>query len=488
MLQLVPCLLISFLLQDSAATGDDDAARVATLLGEAAALEAEDRLQDAEPLLREARDVALEAELATAAVDRALGRVLYAVGDPAEGLALLYQANQEDPEHLEGALHLIDALLSERDFAQSNGEPYSAESSLQQAEQVIAPHVEASPDDRGLKLRQARVLSRTLERKEEAVPLYMQLLRETPDEQPLHQEFVKAVGDAKKFEQALGFYQGLEMDRALGLWYRGEVYVARAHHNFNRYLDDDQALHDYHEAERLILESGRAKSEWFASAGENASYHRAWAGWVLLRGEKWQDAWDHFRSALGRLPGNSSAIEGLNNLGAKFNELGQLDDARELYRQLTYHAPDRADFWNNYGLMCRDTGKYEEAFSAYRRAMKLIPDDPRVINDAALILQYHLFRDIDQAEQWLLQARDLARSNWDLAQDDAVREDQLLVYGDSLVNLWRLFDAQGRMEEASAMRVEMREADPARPELPPLPPAATDEDEGEEEDDGRDPA
>ena len=41
---------------------------------------------------------------------------------------------------------------------------------------------------------------------------------------------------------------------------------------------------------------------------------------------------------------------------------------------------------------------YERSFVAYQRALALTPDDPQVLNDTALMLQYHLEREHDQVE------------------------------------------------------------------------------------------
>lgn len=51
---------------------------------------------------------------------------------------------------------------------------------------------------------------------------------------------------------------------------------------------------------------------------------------------------------------------------------------------------DSADAWNNYALMCRETQRYDTAWSAYESALAKEPDSPQLLNDAAVILHYHL--------------------------------------------------------------------------------------------------
>ena len=439
--------------------------RVAAMQAEAGEAESAGDLDRADELLAEAISLLQDADRPTAAVDLQYGRLLYWNGIAGEGRALLYRAANQRPGDAEIALALVDALVQDRDDAFGRGEFHVADAALAEATKALDPVRGVNEVEREIRLRTARILSRTAGEEASSVPMYMVLLREAPNDAELHREFVTVLPVAQSFEQALGFYQGLDMERGLRLWFLGEVHVARAHWLFQQQEDDEQALADYREAQKLIREAARFRADYFSAAVEYASYYEAWAGWVLLRLDRKDQAWEAFTAALGRFAGNTSAIGGLEQLGFLYYDNDQIDRAREIYRELCYWQPNNANHWNNYGLMCRDTGEYEEGFRAYKRAMELVPDDPRLVNDTALMLQYHLLRDLDLAEQWLLQARERSRELWQSASDPAVADEQLLVYGDSLVNLWRLYDQQGKMEEASAMRAELAEADPTRPEL-----------------------
>ncbi len=77
--------------------------------------------------------------------------------------------------------------------------------------------------------------------------------------------------------------------------------------------------------------------------------------------------------------------------------------------------PEEPRHWNNLGLFLRDEAErlelmpdqspnprtveklYERAYAAYSRALELMPDDPQLLNDTAVILHYHLDRDLDRA-------------------------------------------------------------------------------------------
>ena len=51
---------------------------------------------------------------------------------------------------------------------------------------------------------------------------------------------------------------------------------------------------------------------------------------------------------------------------------------------------DKPESWNNYALLYRETGKFQDSLEAYVHALELEPESPQLFNDAAVILQYHL--------------------------------------------------------------------------------------------------
>jgi tetratricopeptide (TPR) repeat protein len=76
---------------------------------------------------------------------------------------------------------------------------------------------------------------------------------------------------------------------------------------------------------------------------------------------------------------------------------GDAAASRDLNRCIAAVADD-VDAWNNFAFLCRETGKHEEAWSAYQRALELDPEDPQLLNDAAVILQYYLKKDLPKAK------------------------------------------------------------------------------------------
>ncbi len=58
--------------------------------------------------------------------------------------------------------------------------------------------------------------------------------------------------------------------------------------------------------------------------------------------------------------------------------------------------PPSADVWNNYGLACREANQNEDAYQAYTKALSYDANNPRLLNDTAVILHYYLHRDYDK--------------------------------------------------------------------------------------------
>ena len=87
--------------------------------------------------------------------------------------------------------------------------------------------------------------------------------------------------------------------------------------------------------------------------------------------------------------GDEQTVAAVTGLAATSFEAGRLADSRDLNRVLAY-ARQTADAWNNYAFRCRETRQYDESLRAYEEALRIEPDSPQLMNDAGVILQYHL--------------------------------------------------------------------------------------------------
>jgi tetratricopeptide (TPR) repeat protein len=439
---------------------------VARLLAAAADAQAAEDAAKAEELLR----LALDVDPTSTDVHVALGRHLYVNGQGAEGIGLLWRAVELDAKHVVAGQTLAEALLAEADYYVEQGDTSNADASVARADEQLA-RLDAEPEAQRLAFQslRVRVLMRVDGQGEAAFERAFALAKADPSDLERHALLVEAAGVGRGFDAALAWYDEGTQPTWQVEWFAAGCLAARATWNFNNYVDDEKAFDDYEAAEKRMQMAGRLRPDYFDAASERVSYYRSWSGWIRHREERLDEAFELFNSAWGRHPLNENAVSGMFWVAGKWYELGEMEKAREGYRVLCSLAPDRSEFWNNYGLICRDTGHYEESFRAYRKAMELLPDDPRIVNDCALILLYHLRRDLDQAELWLIRAEDLSRANLAAAEnegDEARVTEQRLILGDALVNLARLYGEQQKMAEAAEHWNELRALDSTRDELP----------------------
>jgi tetratricopeptide (TPR) repeat protein len=83
-------------------------------------------------------------------------------------------------------------------------------------------------------------------------------------------------------------------------------------------------------------------------------------------------------------------------------------EAYALLEPIVAADPQVADVWNNYGFVCRELLKHEDAYKAYDKALALDPNNPRLLNDLGVMLHYYLHRDYDRAEELYTKATEQA--------------------------------------------------------------------------------
>ena len=79
----------------------------------------------------------------------------------------------------------------------------------------------------------------------------------------------------------------------------------------------------------------------------------------------------------------------LSSLARRSYDAERPEPSRAINRVLAY-VINTAPHWNNYAFLCRQTGLFEDSLAAYQTALQLEPDSPQLLNDAGVILQYHL--------------------------------------------------------------------------------------------------
>jgi len=134
-------------------------------------------------------------------------------------------------------------------------------------------------------------------------------------------------------------------------------------------------------------------------------------------------------------------------------------------------VPDGHRYWNNLGLFLRDEAEareqrqrdmspeerkqvmdlYERSYAAYLKSLELAPDDPNYLNDTALMLHYHLDRDLDRARAWYVKGAERAKEELerkDLSSEmRALRELALTDNTNNLAKLDKLLEKRKKEKE-----------------------------------------
>ncbi|MBI1849825.1 MAG: tetratricopeptide repeat protein [Planctomycetes bacterium] len=114
----------------------------------------------------------------------------------------------------------------------------------------------------------------------------------------------------------------------------------------------------------------------------------------------------------------SPAIDSLSRLAIQMFGGGRQDEAIALVKEFAEREGDNPFLWSNLGLFYRDSGHYEESFAAYQKAAELAPNDGQILNDAGVVLDYHLDRPKEAVEYY---NRAIAASDHDETYGNLVR-------------------------------------------------------------------
>ena len=157
-----------------------------------------------------------------------------------------------------------------------------------------------------------------------------------------------------------------------------------------------------------------------------------------------------------------TAMNGLSKLGEKISALNQFGRAADVARAVVAVTPEDGLWWNNLGFLLREYGTqiengvypklgdkdeaarrvYEESWQAYQRAVEAVPDDARIVNDAALMQVYHVRDSLDEAEELLHRSIRLGESQLAEMEDNPPESKRFPIaqaVGDAYQNLGYLY-------------------------------------------------
>jgi len=263
-----------------------------------------------------------------------------------------------------------------------------------------------------------------------AAATYLEALRDHPEDSALHRTYID-LHLRQGIEERLGAVYdelGASGMNATLAWYTG--YVARLIGDLSlRERRHQDALAAYDQTARWMEVAATLNADFAYTSDQirhQAAVGKAWCAidareddlarerLLALLAEAPERR--HERDGLGR-----TALQALSALGVRAVQQNDFRSAAEDTKLVVEVAPDEGEWWNNLGFLLREYATqieggaypefedqkaaalsvYRESWKAYRRAAERIPEDVRVVNDAALIQVYHVRDELELAEQML---------------------------------------------------------------------------------------
>ena len=264
-----------------------------------------------------------------------------------------------------------------------------------------------------------------------------------------------------------------EQTGATATWFAGKAWFNRAQ---ELVVDDqlDAALDALKQAEQAFEAAKRANPDFERSSTQWQALCRGKRGTLLLNTDRegaLQSLLEAARISPDQLTQSLGAgytiKHGLLVVADKYYRDENLGKVVDVYRQAAEVAPTDSDFANNLGLMARDHGvalerdgkkdeankMYEMSYAAYTKAAELEPERIRLINDRALLLIYHLQRELDLAQKLLRQG--IAKGEQRLAEEPPTDEKALAELQESIGDCYQnlgVYYAAHTDDDAAAIR------------------------------------
>lgn len=106
---------------------------------------------------------------------------------------------------------------------------------------------------------------------------------------------------------------------------------------------------------------------------------------VLSQEGRFEESLACYRQAVQRAP-EVAAIH--NNLGNLLQRLGRMQEAQAALEKAVELAPREAPFRGNLGNALKEQGRIDEALAVHQQAVEIAPENPRLLSDYLLTLQY----------------------------------------------------------------------------------------------------
>lgn len=251
------------------------------------------------------------------------------------------------------------------------------------------------------------------------VAVLKRALEQTPDDEALLGEFVE-VGRSTGRNEAVVDLLDKRRD-ALGIWFGGRAYYNLAQSQWSG-GNPAEAIKSFDKGVSAFDKAKQANAAYAASCETWKSFCIGARALVHSSMNELEKAEADILAALDINPGALMADLGAGTLkravlvvGDKHFQARDLGKTADLYIEVGKRIKDDVDLANNEGLFARDYGVqvmraegaekampyFEASYAAYTRANRLDPENVRLRNDRALILVYHLRRELDTARELL---------------------------------------------------------------------------------------
>ena len=264
----------------------------------------------------------------------------------------------------------------------------------------------------------------------DALTFLSQAIAERPEDAAYHQEMFDLVlrGDTANrvhwLSTLVAIYEvqfaKLQETSPTVLWYAGYAKCRQAE-AFRQQQDYEAADRAYSTANELFEKSAERNPNFLQSATAARALVLAGEARCLFERRRVSDAAEKLTSAFALDASILEQNDGLGispkrtslEIGGEYFKEGELEAGAGWFERWLAFSKDDIDWLNNAGLMRRDLGEeqvrtgnkekakacFEASYQYYKRVADLRPDEPRLVNDAALLLLYHLHRDLDLAEE-----------------------------------------------------------------------------------------
>ncbi|HKE00273.1 MAG TPA: hypothetical protein VKE69_04630 [Planctomycetota bacterium] len=259
-------------------------------------------------------------------------------------------------------------------------------------------------------------------------------IREHPEQGAYHETMRNVLVPAGGVMRLNELYSGLERDlerSATTAWFAGYARILQAE-DLRRKGDGAAAAASYDAAMALFRKSRDLNATYKKESQYWEAFATAGQARLLFEDRKIAEAVVLLTNALTLDLAILDQADGLGitakrttlEIGGEYFQAGELAQGAQIFERWLELRPDDVDWLNNAGLFRRDLGEglaresktdeatkcFEASYRHYRKVADLQPDEPRIVNDCALILLYHLNRDLDSADEMFRRAIRLGES------------------------------------------------------------------------------